>query len=545
MAKQQNVMRERQLLYQASCSFTLCRTTGIPSVHHVTVQHTTDTMTFEVYLDPITINCRKVLAGLDLCRVEYTTRHVDYFKGEQKSEEYKKINPFATIPAARDGDMVLTESNAIMQYGADIAGTPEAASAYPKDLKKRANVNRWLLWETSSWFPSCYIYLVENVVKPLLKAQPDQAVIDKEAPNFHNLAQALDEQFSKTKYICGPEVTIADIAIASPMHLHGPSKLPLEKYPNLRRWMSDIESLPEWKATQGAVEKALLPGTPATANAATTNGHQEAASKATFNYTRDVPEKTQLFFYETPEADGIHEPGDDPHEMPIYDGYKVEKPFSIDENGFGVHDFHTEHKDWVDEDEVKSSFYPQVVEFLKKTTGAKRVLVFDHTIRTKANAAKKLTQETNTTQRSPVMLVHCDYTNESAPLRVKQLLPEDADTLLKNRVAFINVWKPINNPVEERPLAMCDVNTSSESDFFKLFLRYRDRTGENYVMRHNKGHKWYYYPNMTPEQVILLKTYDSEPNVARFVGHSAFEDPNTKPNARTRESIEIRTICFF
>jgi len=100
--------------------------------------------------------------------------------------------------------------------------------------------------------------------------------------------------------------------------------------------------------------------------------------------------------------------------------------------------------------------------------------------------------------------------------------------------------------VEERPLAMCDVTSTSPSDFFKLHLRYRDRDGENYVMRHNEGHKWWYFPHMKTDQVIVLKTYDSETDGrARFVGHSAFEDPTSAKDAPLRESVEIRTIAFF
>jgi hypothetical protein len=77
-------------------------------------------------------------------------------------------------------------------------------------------------------------------------------------------------------------------------------------------------------------------------------------------------------------------------------------------------------------------------------------------------------------------------------------------------------------------------------------LKYRDRTGEIFVMRHSPSHRWFYFPDMTPEQALLLKTYDSETDGrARFVGHSAFEDPNTPANALKRESIEVRTMTFF
>lgn len=255
---------------------------------------------------------------------------------------------------------------------------------------------------------------------------------------------------------------------------------------------------------------------------------------------------TELYFYETPKAEGIHEPGDDPKKVTVHDGWHKYKEFSVDKEGFSVHDFKTKYEgSFEDESKVREEFYPDVVEFVKSFTGAKRVLVFDHTIRTRKNASKKLTQETNTSQRAPVKLVHCDYTDTGAPVRLRQLLPDEADDLLTRRVAFLNVWKPLN-VVEENPLAMCEVPSAPNDDFFKLYLRYRDRDGENYVMRHSDNHKWWYFPKMTPEQCIVLKTYDSETDGrARFVGHSAFEDPKSDPNAPYRESVEIRTIAFF
>lgn len=232
--------------------------------------------------------------------------------------------------------------------------------------------------------------------------------------------------------------------------------------------------------------------------------------------------------------------------MEIHDGWHCAAEFSTDKEGFSVHDFKTQYSTWENDADVRQTFYPEIVEFLKRTTGAKRVYVFDHTIRTKANQQKAITDEKNTSARAPVMLVHCDYTAESGPLRVKQLLDGEADHLLKNRVAFYNVWKPIRNTVLERPLAMCEVPTSPNADFFKLHLRYRDRNGENYVMRHSPSHKWWYFPKMTTDQVIILKTYESETDGrARFVGHTAFEDPTSPPDAPTRESVEIRTMAFF
>ncbi len=200
----------------------------------------------ELLADPITVNCRKVIAGMKMLGADYTLTKIDYFKGEQKSPEYVAVNPMATIPAMRDGDLVLTESNSILQYVADKLGK---ADAYPTDLTTRADINRWLLWECGQWFPSCYVYLVENCVKPLLGAETDQSVLDGEADNFHKLADILDARLANSTYICGETPTIADVAVAAPMHLHGWMKLPLENHPNIRRWIADIEAQPWWKAT--------------------------------------------------------------------------------------------------------------------------------------------------------------------------------------------------------------------------------------------------------------------------------------------------------
>jgi glutathione S-transferase len=211
-------------------------------------------MMLEVYLDPCTVDSQKVLAGLDWLGMTYVLRHVDYFTGAHKKPEFLAINPNGAVPAVVDGDFALSESNAILQYAADLVGSDRH---YPKDLKQRADINRWLLWESSTWFPSCYTYLVEYVVKPLLSAGPDETIIEKEAPNWHRLAGILDARLAKSKWLAGDTVTIADIAVAAPMHVHKSQRLPLDDHPNLKRWMADVEQLPCSQKTQGAVEQAL------------------------------------------------------------------------------------------------------------------------------------------------------------------------------------------------------------------------------------------------------------------------------------------------
>ncbi|GAB5468100.1 MAG: glutathione S-transferase [Rhodospirillales bacterium] len=201
----------------------------------------------EIYADPITVNCRKVLAGLAFMGIDYRLEKVDYFAGQHREAPYLALNPNASLPAMKDGDLVLWESNAILQYLADKHAKPDA---YPTDLAVRADVNRWLFWESAQWFPTCYVYLVENCVKPLLGAEADPAILEAEAENFHLRAGILNDRLSQNAYLCGAQPTIADISIASAMHLHGWAQLPLAEHPALTAWMTQrIEALPAWQQT--------------------------------------------------------------------------------------------------------------------------------------------------------------------------------------------------------------------------------------------------------------------------------------------------------
>ncbi len=202
----------------------------------------------KIHADPITVNCKKVLAGLQLMGADYELVHVDYFQGAQKAEPFISLNPNASVPAMVDDGFVLWESNAILQYAADKLGNQ---AVYPTSLQQRADVNRWLLWESAHWFPSCYVYLVENCVKPLLGGAPDPAILDAQAAQFHKLADILDKRLADRRWVMGDQPTIADIALAAPMHLRGWQQLPLGQHKNLVRWMTeDVEQLPCWQSTR-------------------------------------------------------------------------------------------------------------------------------------------------------------------------------------------------------------------------------------------------------------------------------------------------------
>jgi len=165
--------------------------------------------------------------------------------------------------------------------------------------------------------------------------------------------------------------------------------------------------------------------------------------------------------------------------------------------------------------------------------------VFDHTVRTADRAVER-------GLRTPVRSVHNDYTEKSGPQRVRDLMGDDAETLLKNRFAIINVWRPIRGPVLDKPLGLCDAQTMAPGDIVPTDLKYPDRTGEVMSIAYNPAHHWFYFPRMQRNEAVLLKCFDSTTDGrARFSAHSAFDDPTSPAGAPPRESIEIRTLVFY
>ena len=265
--------------------------------------------------------------------------------------------------------------------------------------------------------------------------------------------------------------------------------------------------------------------------------------RATLNYTVDNGIPPDYYFYEPDPSVKLNPPGTDLREVDVHDGWDEVGRLSLDREGFELHGFAGRFDQFDDDDAVKATFYPQVIRHVMEHTGARRVVVFDHTIRRRLPADLKVQ---TTVKRPAVLLVHSDYTERSGPQRVRDIMGDEAGALLGRRVAFYNVWKPLYRRVEELPLAMCDATTHDAADMLRMDLKYRERTGEIYVMRWSPRHRWLYFPLMEADQALMLKTYDSETDGrARFMGHTAFEDPTSPPDAPQRESIEVRTMAFF
>jgi hypothetical protein len=141
--------------------------------------------------------------------------------------------------------------------------------------------------------------------------------------------------------------------------------------------------------------------------------------------------------------------------------------------------------------------------------------------------------------------VHVDQTIASGPQRVRDVMGEQAEALLKRRAAIINVWRPIGRVARDWPLAFADARSVQPEDLIASDLVFPHRRGEIYNLAPNPAQRWCYVPDLAPDEAVLIKCWDSDPTVARFTPHTGFEDPTTPPETPPRESIEFRTIAFF
>ncbi|EIM83876.1 uncharacterized protein STEHIDRAFT_82768 [Stereum hirsutum FP-91666 SS1] len=194
---------------------------------------------------------------------------------------------------------------------------------------------------------------------------------------------------------------------------------------------------------------------------------------------------------------------------------------------------------------IEKAYYPESIQLIKDYTGASRVVLFDHTIRRNRPGDT----DESPSNRHPVSQVHVDQTTAAAVARVHRHLPaSDAPELLKKRFQIINLWRPINHPALDWPLALCDCRSVDLSrDLVPMTLRYPDRDGEVSAVKFSPEHRWKYIRGLTPEEGVLIKCFDSQQDgsVAILTPHTAFEDPTTPPDAPLRESIELRALVFY
>jgi hypothetical protein len=257
---------------------------------------------------------------------------------------------------------------------------------------------------------------------------------------------------------------------------------------------------------------------------------------ATLHYLKRGPEKPVRYVFDppagVPQWNGIEAP----HAIRIEDARGHEGEFTLDRIGFQLVPSTTKVRDfYASPEEVARVYYPELETLLRDTLGARKVKIFDHTVRNAARAGA----------REPSRRVHNDHTETSAPRRVRDHLGAEAGELLKGRFGIVNVWRPIRGPVQDSPLALCDARSFTDADLIASDLVYPHVRGETSSVEYKPGHRWYYFSDMQPDEALLIRVHDSAADGrARLSFHTSFDNP-LAPNAPPRESIEARALVFY
>lgn len=263
--------------------------------------------------------------------------------------------------------------------------------------------------------------------------------------------------------------------------------------------------------------------------------------EAEITFSVDTGEKPVNETFEVGRAIGRRTGTTERRTVQITDARALDDKPTLERNGFELADHTTLVTNFFDVGVITDFYYAEIEQLIKRVSGAYRVHVFDHTLRSGDQAEQEQRKI-----REPVYWAHNDYTQWSGPQRLRELLPDEADQLITERFAIIQVWRAIAQPILANPLALVDARSVSPQDLVKAERRYPHRVGETYQLAFNPAQRWYYYPRMTRAEALVFKVYDSmSDGRARFTPHCSFIDPATPPGAPPRQSIEVRTLAFF
>lgn len=202
----------------------------------------------KLLMHPASPNVRAVRVAAILVDIPLECQLIDAMSGEQSLPDYLAINPNGLFPVLVDEDFVLWETVPIMQY---IAAKRPGSVLWPSDERRRADICRWQCWSLAHWSPALRVYIFENYFKSLKgMGEPDTAVIQKGEPSFHRFARVLNEQLTKTTYLVGDALTLADLSAASHLMYAEAAGIPLQGYGEIQEWFRRISALPAWQQTQ-------------------------------------------------------------------------------------------------------------------------------------------------------------------------------------------------------------------------------------------------------------------------------------------------------
>ncbi|RDD82973.1 methyltransferase [Dyella tabacisoli] len=269
---------------------------------------------------------------------------------------------------------------------------------------------------------------------------------------------------------------------------------------------------------------------------------------AKLSYLQPTLERPVHYAYEPPAGTPWESHPFDDREIHIADARQLTTRTTVHREGFELWDAPTALNDFSDKDLIIERYYPEVVELACAATGAKRGYVFDHLVR-KREADRRALSFGRSAKGEPAAAngrIHNDYTEESGRKRLGLVLAGKNEHAAIGRYSIVNVWRSINVPVLDTPLAVCDARTLAATDLISAEVRYPKRSGDIYLAIHSPWHRWWYFSAMHRNEALVFKQYDSQlSGVARFTPHAAFEHPDAPPDWPLRESIETRCLVVY
>ncbi len=201
----------------------------------------------KLYMNPGSPNVRRVRFTAAVLGIQLEEKKLDFAKGEHKNPEYLAINPNGAVPTLVDGDFVLTESRAVMQY---LASKKPESGLLPRDEQARADVTRWQFWDAAHFSPQLGTFTFQKLLKPMYgMGDPDQGKIDEALTNFRRFAAVLNKRLDGKRHVVGDSLTLADLTLASSLMYAKQTEVPLGEFANIQAWFSRISDMDAWKKT--------------------------------------------------------------------------------------------------------------------------------------------------------------------------------------------------------------------------------------------------------------------------------------------------------
>ena len=185
------------------------------------------------------INVQKVVWCCDEMGLAYERIDTGGAFGKTKTPEYLAMNPNSLVPTIDDEGFILYESNAIVRY---LAAKYSADTLWPTDLRNRADADRWMDWNSTTFIPAMRDAFWQLIRTP--EPQRDMAAVEKSRAESEKGAAILEAHLANHRYMTGGTFTAADIVVGCAAHRWLLLPVKREPRPNLQRWYDEVRSRP-------------------------------------------------------------------------------------------------------------------------------------------------------------------------------------------------------------------------------------------------------------------------------------------------------------